>query len=159
MLPCSVIVRPLLIVAAVLVLAGFQSPARSADCARIDPGIDQLHRDWSAAMARADVDSLLQLFEPDLVVVPADGAPVSGRKDLERMLWSTFGRTRVNATFTCERRWRQGDLVVERGWESETLKPLSGAARRTTGRPVLLTLRRSHDGRWRFAWRGFESSR
>ncbi|HMC57000.1 MAG TPA: nuclear transport factor 2 family protein [Gemmatimonadaceae bacterium] len=151
--------RFLMVAAAVLMLAGFQGHEGAETCARSDAGIAQLHRDWSAALMRADVDSLVKLLDPEFVVVPTVGLPVSREKDLQVVLWSTLGRERVHSAFFCEGRWTQGDLTVERGWDVETLKPHDGTARHTSSQRVMQTLRRGRDGRWRFAWRTLQTAR
>ena len=140
------------IAVAVLVLAGFQTQERADACRGGDPAIETLYRDWNAAMARADVDAMLALVEPDFVLVPRVGPPVAQRKELERALWSTFGRARVNASFTCEGRWRQGNVVFEQGWETQTLKPHDGTSRHTSGTTVMLMIRQGADSQWRLAY-------
>ena len=147
--------RFFLIGATVLVLAGFQSQENAAGCGVSDPAIDQLHRDWSAAVMHADVDSLVRLLDRDFVVVPSTGLPLHRADELRTVLWSTFGRARVYTSFQCEARWRQGNLVVETGWDTETRKPHDGTARRTSSERVMQTLRRGNDGQWRFAWRAW----
>jgi ketosteroid isomerase-like protein len=153
------VTRFVLIATAVLVLAGFQPQENAAGCGVSDPGIEQLHRDWNAALARADVDSLLRLLDADFVVVPTAGLPLHRPEELRTALWSILGRERVHASFQCQGRWRQGNLVVESGWVVATVKPHDGTARHTTSARVMQTLRRGPDGRWRFAWRTLQTDR
>jgi uncharacterized protein (TIGR02246 family) len=144
--------RFILLAASVLVLAGFHTGEPDSGCGSRNPGIDALHREWNAAQSRADVDSLMKLLEPHFTLVPGDAQPVSGRKELSRMLWSTFGRAHVRTSFHCQGRFVQGDIAYESGWAVETTKPYDGSRSHTTRQRVMRTLKRDLDGRWRFAW-------
>jgi len=151
------VTRFVVLAVAVLVLAGFQPQENAAGCGVSDPGIDLLHRGWASAVVRADVDSLVRMLDRDFVVVPTVGLPLHRDAELRTTLWSTFGRARVHSAFQCEARWRQGNLVVETGWDVETVRPHDGSARRTSSTRVMQTLRRGDDGRWRFAWRAWRA--
>jgi|SRR5215831_18399929 len=115
-----------------------------------DPGIERLYTSWRDAMARGDVDEILDLLTPDYVLW-RPGAPPLGRDALRPALVAAFGAYDIEPAFEREEQIVAGDLAFERGWDVQTARPKTGGAPRVQRQRVFLILRRGADGAWRFA--------
>ncbi len=73
---------------------------------------EQLMREAEEAFAEADVDRILQMFTPDVVVRYADFPEIRGRQALAEFLRARFARQR-NYRPQKSLRVVQGDLIVD----------------------------------------------
>jgi uncharacterized protein (TIGR02246 family) len=118
--------------------------------ARSEPEIDDLYAAWSEAFRRQDVDAVLELMTPDYVLW-APGAPELDAEGLRPRLKSAFAAYEIASTFECVERLVAGDLAVDRGWDVQRLRSRAGSEEMVNRQRVMLVLRRSSDGNWRFA--------
>lgn len=112
--------------------------------------IESLYAEWRSAFARRDVDAVLALVTDDYLLW-APGRPPVGRGALRPQLEAAFAAYDLEPSFEREERLIGGDLAVDRGWDTQTLRPRGGGPVQTHRQRVFLVLRRSPDGRWRFA--------
>jgi ketosteroid isomerase-like protein len=115
-----------------------------------DPRIDDLYRAWSDAFRRQDVDAIIALLTPDYVLW-APGAPPLNADGLRPRLAAAFAAYEIIPTFECEERLVSGDLVFDRGWDTQKLRPRSGGEFQPHRQRVFLLLQQCSDGVWRFA--------
>jgi len=115
------------------------------------PEIDAFYARWADAMARGDVDSILEMLEPSYVLWLPNGVEMT-RDAFRPLLEATFARGRVESSFECEARIIRDGLAVDRGWDVQTLTPLTGEPPQSGRQRVTLVLRRGEDGAWRVAW-------
>jgi ketosteroid isomerase-like protein len=132
------------------------SPTQVADGGSVsaaeDPreGIEELHRAWSDAFARRDVEAVLGLLTSDYVVWAPSAAPVY-RDQVAPALAAAFAAYDLVPKFEREELLVGADLAVERGWDVQELRPRAGGEPRIQRQRVFLVLRRGEDGKWRFA--------
>jgi ketosteroid isomerase-like protein len=115
-----------------------------------ESGIDDLYAEWSEAFRRRDVDAVVELLTPDYVL----WAPGSAELDAESLrprLKAAFAVYDITSIFECVERLVAGDVSVDRGWDVQQLRPHSGGEVLVHRQRVMLVLRRSSDGKWRFA--------
>jgi ketosteroid isomerase-like protein len=115
-----------------------------------DLGIDDLYAAWGGAFRRGDVDGVVDLLTPDYVLW-ASGAAELNVEGLRPRLKAAFAAYEINSTFECVERLVAGDLAVDRGWDVQRLRPRSGGEEIVSRQRVMLVLRRSSEGEWRFA--------
>ncbi len=115
-----------------------------------DPGIEQLYDAWRAAMTRRDIDAVLDLLTPDYELWSPSAAPL-GREALRPALAAAFQAHDVEPSFEREEQIVAGDVAFERGWDVQRVRPRGGGDAQVRRQRVFLLLRRSADGRWRFA--------
>jgi len=115
-----------------------------------DPAIETLYAAWHDAMARRDVDGVLDLLTPDYVLWSSGAAPL-GRQALRPVLAAAFDRHDVESSFEREEQIVAGDVAFERGWDVQRVRPRAGGEVRVQRQRVFLILRRGADGVWRFA--------
>ena len=116
----------------------------------VDAGIESLYATWREAFKRGDVDAIVGLLTPDYVLW-APGRPPIDVSSLRPQLAAAVAAYEIDSTFEREERIVSGDLAFERGWDVQVVRPRNGGAARTARQRVFLILRRSADGRWRFA--------
>ncbi len=116
----------------------------------LDPGIEALYAAWRDAFKRRDVEAILGLVTPDYILW-APGRPATAAASLRSQLEAALAAYDVESTFEREEQVVSGDLAFERGWDVQTVRPRAGGPARTARQRVFLILRRSPDGRWRFA--------
>lgn len=121
-----------------------------------DPQIGDLYAAWADAFRRQDVEAILSLLTPDYLLW-APSAPPIDRNGLRPRLLAAFLANDITSAFECEERLVSGDLAFDRGWDTQTIKPRAGGESQSHRQRVFLLLRRSADGRWRFA-RGMSQS-
>ena len=111
---------------------------------------DEINRRWSAAMNKGDVQALLDLYEPDAVVVPGPGAGATRGHDAirEALTWLVGLGGAVTHQPRC---WlRCGDIAM--GSITFQLNSANGAQ----GEPLTLAgttaevIRRQPDGTWKY---------
>lgn len=112
--------------------------------------IDSLYAAWQSAFQRRDVDAILGLLTEDYVLW-APGRPPMGAEALRPQLIAAFTAYELEPRFEREERLIAGDLAVEVGWDNQTLRPRTGGPTQAQRQRVLLVLRRSPNGQWRFA--------
>jgi ketosteroid isomerase-like protein len=112
-------------------------------------GIDDLYASWSEAFRRADVDAIVELLTADYVLW-APGAAELDAEALRPRLKAAFAAYEIASTFECIERLIAGDLAVDRGWDVQRLRSRSNGEERINRQRVMLVLRRSPDGKWRF---------
>lgn len=117
---------------------------------RREQGIDDLYAAWSEAFRRADVDAVVELMTPDYVLW-APGAPELNAESLRPRLKVALAEYEIISAFECIERLVAGDLAVDRGWDVQRLRPRSGGDEIVNRQRVMLVLRRSANGTWRFA--------
>jgi ketosteroid isomerase-like protein len=115
-----------------------------------EAAIDDLYTAWGDAFRRQDVDAIVELMTSDYVLW-APGAPELDAESLRPPLKAAFAAYEITSTFECVERLVAGDLVVDRGWDIQQLRPRSGGEEVVNRQRVMLVLRRSSDGKWRFA--------
>jgi uncharacterized protein (TIGR02246 family) len=115
-----------------------------------DSGIESLYAAWRQAFKRDDVNAIVELLTPDYVLW-TPGQPPTDLHSLRPQLAAALAAHEIDSTFEREERLVAGDLAFERGWDVQTVRPRDGGAARTGRQRVFLILRRSEDGRWRFA--------
>lgn len=115
-----------------------------------NPEIASRYGAWQRAFRAGDVPGVLALLTDDYLLF-APGRPPMGREALRPQLQAAFNTYDIRSHFECEERLIGGDLVVDRGWDCQTLHPHTGGASTTQRQRVVLVLRRSPDGQWRFA--------
>jgi ketosteroid isomerase-like protein len=116
----------------------------------LEPRIDALYAAWSEAFQRQDVDAILELMTPDYVLW-APGAAELNADGLRPRLKAAFAAYTITSTFECLERLISGDLAVDRGWDIQQLQPRAGGEVLVNRQRVMLVLRRSSNGEWRFA--------
>jgi ketosteroid isomerase-like protein len=79
------------------------------------------------------------------------GVPKLDAEALRPRLKAAFAACEITSTFECVERSVAGDLAVDRGWDIQRLRPRSGGEEMVNRRRVMLVLRRSSDGKWRFS--------
>jgi ketosteroid isomerase-like protein len=112
--------------------------------------IDDLYAAWGEAFRRGDVGAIVELLTPDYVLWAA-GAAELDVESLRPRLKAAFAAYEITSTFECVERIVAGDLALERGWDIQRLRPRSGGEEVVSRQRVMLVLRRSSDGQWRFA--------
>jgi ketosteroid isomerase-like protein len=112
--------------------------------------IDDLYVAWSEAFRRQDVDAIVELMAADYELW-APGAAGLNAEDLRPRLKAAFAAYEITSMFECIERLVAGDLAVDRGWDIQRLRPRSGGEEMIIRQRVMLVLRRSSDGTWRFA--------
>lgn len=117
----------------------------------MDPGIDQLHRDFAAAMARGDLEAVLGMLTADYVLFSPGRPPVQGREALRGMMAAAFEAYHIEAIFESIEQLVSGDLAVEVGIDRQRARPRAGGEVTDRQQRVCLVLRRGDDGRWRYA--------
>ncbi|MBZ5590034.1 MAG: nuclear transport factor 2 family protein [Acidobacteriia bacterium] len=120
------------------------------NCADNEAGIESLYAAWRDAFQRRDLEAIIGLLTPDYILWAPGRAPTDVAA-LRPQLAAALVAYDVDSTFEREERLMGGDLAIECGWDVQTLRPRDGGAARTGRQRVLLVLRRSSDGRWRFA--------
>lgn len=115
-----------------------------------DSGIEALYDAWRDAFRRKDVDGILGLLTPDYVLWAAGAAPMAVDA-LRPRLAAAMAAYDVEPAFEREERLVSGDMAVECGWDVQTVRPRAGGPAETRRQRVLLVLRRTPDGTWRFA--------
>jgi uncharacterized protein (TIGR02246 family) len=115
-----------------------------------DPQIDALYGAWADAFRRQDVEAILSLLTPDYVLWAPSAPPVDG-EGLRPRLLAAFAACDIASVFECEERLISGDLALDRGWDIQTITPRAAGESRSHRQRVFLLLRRSADGKWRFA--------
>ena len=117
---------------------------------RSEQGSEDLYAAWSEAFQRADVDAVVELMTPDYVLL-SPGAAELDAAALRPRLKAAFAVYEIIPIFECVERLVAGDLAVDRGWDVQRLRPRSGGEEMVHRQRVMLVLRRSADGQWRFA--------
>jgi uncharacterized protein (TIGR02246 family) len=112
--------------------------------------IDDLYAAWGEAFRRQDVDAIVELMTPDYLLW-APGAAELDAEALRSRLKAAFSTYEITSEFECVERLVAGDLAIDRGWDVQQLRPRSGGEERVNRQRVMLVLRRSSDGKWRFA--------
>jgi ketosteroid isomerase-like protein len=115
-----------------------------------DSGIESLYTAWREAFKRGDVNAIVGLLTPDYVLW-APGRPPADVSSLRPQLAAALAAYEIDSSFEREERLVAGDLAFERGWDVQVLRPRNGGDALTARQRVFLILRRSPDGRWRFA--------
>jgi ketosteroid isomerase-like protein len=114
-----------------------------------ESAIDDLYASWSEAFRRADVDAIVELLTADYVLW-APGAAELDAEALRPRLKAAFAAYEITSVFECVERLIAGDLAVDRGWDVQRLRSRSNGEERINRQRVMLVLRRSPDGKWRF---------
>jgi ketosteroid isomerase-like protein len=115
-----------------------------------EPGIDDLYTAWGEAFRLQNVDAIVELMTPDYVLW-APGTAELDPESLRLRLKSAFAAYDITSTFECVERLVAGEVAVDRGWDVQQLRPRSGGEVLVHRQRVMLVLRRSSDGKWRFA--------
>lgn len=115
-----------------------------------DRGTESLYVAWGDAFHRRDVDAIMGLVTADYVLW-APGRPPMDVSSLRPQLAAALAAYDIDSSFEREEQLVAGDLAFERGWDVQTLRPRDGGPASTGRQRVFLVLRRSSDGRWRFA--------
>ena len=108
------------------------------------------HRTLAAAFLQADDDAVVELMTPDYVQWSPGAADLEAAA-LRPRLEAAFAAYEVTSTFESVERLVAGDLAVDRGWDIQRLLSRSGGEEVVHRQRVMLVLRRSADGEWRFA--------
>jgi ketosteroid isomerase-like protein len=116
----------------------------------LEQNIDDLYAAWGEAFRRQDVDAVVALMTPDYVLW-APGAAELDAAGLRPRLKAAFAAYDITSTFESVERLVAGDLAVDSGWDIQRLRPRSGGEEIVNRQRVMLVLRRSSDGKWRFA--------
>jgi ketosteroid isomerase-like protein len=116
----------------------------------LEPGIDDLYAAWGDAFHRQDINAIVELMTSDYVLW-APGAPEMNAASLTPRLQAAFAAYEITSTFECVERLVVGDLAIDRGWDIQRLRPRAGGDEIVNRQRVVLVLRRSSDGQWRFA--------
>jgi ketosteroid isomerase-like protein len=115
-----------------------------------EPGIDDLYTAWGEAFRLQDVDAIVELMTPDYVLW-APGTAELDPESLRPRLKAAFTAYDITSTFECVERLVAGEVAVDRGWDVQQLRPRPGGEVLLHRQRVMLVLRRSSDGKWRFA--------
>lgn len=108
---------------------------------------EQLHRAFQDAFNRQDLEALVDLYEPDAVLVVADG-PAQGTEAI-REAYRGYLATRPTIDVTTLAVNRTGDLAMLHGkWVLRETDPKGDAIQREGCNTE--TARRQQDGRWLF---------
>jgi ketosteroid isomerase-like protein len=111
---------------------------------------DALYAAWLAAFQDRNVDAILDLLTDDYVLW-APARPPLDAAALRPQLLAAFRAYHIEPRFEREEQLIAGDLAVERGWDCQTLRSRTDGVTQSQRQRVFVVLRRSPDGRWRFA--------
>lgn len=109
---------------------------------------EEFHRTWAERLGAGDLDGLMELYEPDAVMVGERGRVEEGEEAIRRALTRVaYGGTQFDLSF--QRALQRGDtaLLYSR-WTMVLRDPLGGEIHidgQTTD-----VVRRQADGSWRF---------
>ncbi len=117
-----------------------------------DDEIRALHATWSDAVRRGDLEAALDLVSDDYVLWAPGAAPLVGRDAVRALLQAAMARYQeMDPTYESEECIVVGDLAVDRGWDVQAATVRETGERVTRRQRVTLVIRRSGDGRWRYA--------
>lgn len=117
---------------------------------QVERGIEDLYAAWGDAFRRQDVDAVIELMTQDYVLWSPGAAEVSA-EGLRPHLSAAFAAYEITSKFECVERLVAGDLAIDRGWDIQELRPRLGGDAVIHRQRVMLVLRRSSNGTWRFA--------
>jgi ketosteroid isomerase-like protein len=115
-----------------------------------DPSIEVLYASWRDAIRRKDVDAVFGLLSPDYLLYAPNAAPM-GLDQLRPRLTAALALYDIEPSFERDEQIVSGDLAFERGWDVQTIRPLTGGPVQIQRQRVFLVLKKGDDGRWRFA--------
>ena len=140
--------RLLLVLAAALATACVQAaPPPAATEADARAGIAAAHHAWSRALVASDVDSLMQLYTEDAVVLPP-GLELAGREAIRGWYSSDTTWHTLSHTMDADELTVYDSVAVERGRWSSTWRVGGGPEQSASDRYVIFW-KRGGDGRWR----------
>jgi ketosteroid isomerase-like protein len=116
-----------------------------------DVGIEMLHAEWSAAIARGDVSAVLELLTEGYELWAPGSPPLRGRESLRPVLTRALQVSEIQPSFRLAERIVAGDVAVEIGWDVQRVRPRAGGDAVEGRQRVFLVLRRDPRGIWRFA--------
>jgi len=116
-------------------------------------GIESRLRRAYREMASAEVDQLLDLYEPDAVIQSAGQAPIAGISAIRAFWIATFERYRVELEPEIVEVTEFGDVGIVRGRATGRLVPRAGGDPIELDTWFMQVYRRHSDGIWHF-WRG-----
>ena len=111
---------------------------------------------WYCAMEDGDVDALISLVTPDVIVKPPGAAPIMGVNALQQALSAFLDEHSETVDYKVQEVEVSGQLAFARILESTTIRPRSGAESSTVNGMHLTVLRRQPHGEWLLA-RDFSS--
>ena len=103
---------------------------------------------WYSAMQDGDVDRLISLVTPDVIVKPPGAAPLIGKNVLQHALSAFLEEQSETVDYEIQEVEVSGQLAFARILESATIRPKSGAESSTVTGMHLTVLRRQPDGEW-----------
>ncbi len=124
-----------------LLVTGLSS-AQSASKAAGAATPDEIRQRWAAAANAKDAAGIAALYADDAMVMPPNGAAVSGRAGIQSFWKGMVDQLTGRVTLTRVGGWQGGDA----GYEAGTYAAMMGTGN-DTGK-YLLTLKKGADGKW-----------
>jgi uncharacterized protein (TIGR02246 family) len=106
---------------------------------------------WQEALAAADGPAVTVLVTDSAEFWPHGAPPIKGRAALAEAFAPFFAAYQLLQTFDCSELIIRGDLALLRGLERNRLIPRAGGDTTIVIQRAFSVVRRSADGRWRFA--------
>jgi uncharacterized protein (TIGR02246 family) len=103
---------------------------------------------WYCAIEDGDVDRLISLVTPDVIVKPPGAAPIMGKSVLRHALSAFLKEQTETVDYKVQEVEVSGQLAFARILESATIRPRSGAESSTMTGIHLTILRCQPDGEW-----------
>ncbi|MEE9576990.1 MAG: SgcJ/EcaC family oxidoreductase [Gemmatimonadota bacterium] len=118
--------------------------------AQEDP-VSELMHEFLTAWEEGDAAKAASFYTSDGVYMPPHHPAVVGRDAIEEFHRSTMEKLRPRWRVKREEVLREGDLIVERGSGSVSIRPEGEEPTEDVGKYVIVCVRDS-DGRWRIKW-------
>ena len=113
--------------------------------------IRTIFESWYGAMEDGDVDRLISLVTPDVIVKPPGAAPIVGNEALRQALSAFLKEQSESVDFELQEVEVSEHLAFARILESATIRTMPGAESTTVNGMHLTILRRQPDGEWLIA--------
>jgi uncharacterized protein (TIGR02246 family) len=129
------------------------SSAVSPNRANDEAAIRAAHAAWNAASSNRDIQRILDLVTDDCVFLMADEPPFIGKEGVSKafeQMSARYGDAKIEQYGEIQEIQIFGDTAFWRSTDTLTLMSAKGASTKVGGFGMGL-LRRSHDGKWRFA--------
>ena len=118
--------------------------------AQEDP-VRQLMHDFLAAWDEGDAAKAASFYTSDGIYLPAHHPAVVGRDAIEEFHRSTMEKLRPRWRVEREEILREGDLIVERGSGTVSMRPEGEEPTEDVGKYIVVCVR-ERDGQWRIKW-------
>lgn len=124
-------------------------PTADISAGDAENAIRRLDAGFNSAIARGDVNGMMEMYAEDAVLMPPNTPPMRGR-DAVRQYWTAFmGIGRVEGTVTTDDVEQSGELATEVGHYTMTITPTAAGAPPVRDSGKFLVAWRKTDGKWR----------